>query len=229
MSLSSTPTTTMLWASWATVDASAPGLEAEAAHEAEPDAPRAVVALDDGDLREVAAGIRHRVVVDDRRLLDQLLRDHLVLDEPDHPRAAAAPRDREVAGRDRLHVHRPLHPLGHVRLRDVVDGAARLEHRFAARRTRGRRARRDRPGSRARSRRGDRGRARLPGSARRGRARPPARRPRRRPSAPSGSGDRSRRCPRGRGRPCRTPCAPGRTPARAAAGPRGSAPSTPRG
>ena len=39
------------------------------------------------------------------------------------------PGDREVAGRDRLHVHRPLHPLGHVRLGDVVDGTARLEHR----------------------------------------------------------------------------------------------------
>ena len=118
----------MLWASWATVEASAPELQAEAAHEAEPHAPGAVVALDDGDLREVATRIRYRVAVDDRRLLDELLRDDLVLDETDHPRSTSAPRDAEVAGRDRLHANRVLHPLGHVRLRDVLDGSARLEH-----------------------------------------------------------------------------------------------------
>ena len=40
-------------------------LEPEAADEAEPDAPRLEVALEDGDLREVASRIGDREAVDD--------------------------------------------------------------------------------------------------------------------------------------------------------------------
>ena len=57
MSSSSTPATTMLWASWATVEAIAPAAQAEAAHEPDADPAGAEVALDDGDLDQVAVGV----------------------------------------------------------------------------------------------------------------------------------------------------------------------------
>ena len=84
MSPSSAPTTTMLWASWAIVEAIAPCCEAEAAHEAEADAARGEVALDDRDLEEVARRVGHGEAVLDARLVLERLGDDLALDEADH-------------------------------------------------------------------------------------------------------------------------------------------------
>ena len=50
----------MLWASWATVEPTAPPLQAEAADEAEADAAGLEMALEDGDLREVARRVGDR-------------------------------------------------------------------------------------------------------------------------------------------------------------------------
>ena len=65
MSSSLMPTTTMLWASCATVEASAPGCSPEPLTKPSPMRPVAEVALDDGDLGEVARGVRDGVPVDD--------------------------------------------------------------------------------------------------------------------------------------------------------------------
>ena len=62
------PTTTRLWASWATDEASAPRLRPEPADEAEPDPAGGEVPLDDGDLGEVGIGVGDGVAVDDDRL-----------------------------------------------------------------------------------------------------------------------------------------------------------------
>ena len=72
-------------------------LEPEAADEAEPDAPGLEVALEDGDLREVARRIGDRDAVDGRELVLERRGDDLVGDEPDHPRPPAAPRHGERA------------------------------------------------------------------------------------------------------------------------------------
>ena len=64
-----TPTTTRLCASWATVEANAPAVQPEPAHEPEPDAAGAVVALDHGDLGQVARRVGDDVPVDDQRRL----------------------------------------------------------------------------------------------------------------------------------------------------------------
>ena len=78
----------MLCASCAIVEASAPRPQPEPAHEPEADPARAEVALDHGDLREVALRIGDDLAVDDRRLLH------------------AAPRSRSGRGRCRSRARR---------------------------------------------------------------------------------------------------------------------------
>ena len=78
-------------------------LEPEPADEAEADAPGLEVALEDGDLREVARGVGDR----ERRptvgeLVDERRGDDLARHEPDHARAAAGPGNpQEAASRSR--------------------------------------------------------------------------------------------------------------------------------
>ena len=64
-------------------------LQPEAAHEAEPHPAGAEMALDDGDLRQVALGVGHRLAGADARLLDERIGDDLAGHDPDHARAAA--------------------------------------------------------------------------------------------------------------------------------------------
>ena len=71
----------------------------EAAHEPEADPAGAEVALDDGDLREVALGVGDDLPVAQRRLLDERLGHDLVGDDADHahaPARRAAARSRSV-------------------------------------------------------------------------------------------------------------------------------------
>ena len=124
MSWSSMPTTTMLCASWAKVEASAPDCEIEPAHEPDGHPARAEVALDHGDLREAVPG--DRVAVLDERLLDERLGHDLVRDHADHARRPALPGDREVAGGDVADADGVLDPLGHLGPLDLADGRPRL-------------------------------------------------------------------------------------------------------
>ena len=93
------------------------------------------------------------------RLLDERLGDDLARDEPDHARAAAAPRDR---GRPRARARRRAPcaaPSRAPRRAGSRRPAARPSARARGRSARGRGAAAGRPGSRARSRRGARARA----------------------------------------------------------------------
>ena len=81
-----------------------PAPQAEAAHEARADAARRVVALDDGELREVARRVGDDAAARDRRRLVRLGGDELAGDDPHHAHVAAARRaevERRVAERAR--------------------------------------------------------------------------------------------------------------------------------
>ena len=127
--------------------------------------PVAEVALDDGDLREVALGVGDRVPVLDERLAHERLGHDLVRDEPDHAqRSPPLHGIAKSAGATRRDAHGLSHPLGHLDARDrprsggprfsTISGAKRLEV-----------GQDEQVGlsSRARSRRGGAGRARAPG------------------------------------------------------------------
>ena len=101
--------------------------EAEAADEAEPDPAGLEVALEDGDLGEVAGRVGDREPVPGRQLVDERRRDDLVGDEPDHARLAAAPRDRQVGRLEPADVDGALHPLRHDDRRDLADRPAALQ------------------------------------------------------------------------------------------------------
>ena len=68
MSSSETPTQTMLCASWATVEANAPRCSPKPRTKPDADLPGGVVALDDGDLGEVARRVGDDGAVAHRRL-----------------------------------------------------------------------------------------------------------------------------------------------------------------
>ena len=119
----------MLCASCATVERERAAAEPEAADEPDADPARAEVALDHGDLRQVALGVGDRLAVDDGRLLDERLGDDLVGDEPDHARLAAVPRDAEAVRADAAGCARVPHPVGHLgRAGSRPRGRPRLEH-----------------------------------------------------------------------------------------------------
>ena len=103
-------------------------LQAEAAYEAEPDAARAQVPLDDGDLGEVALGVRQRLSGPVRRRVHERVRQDLARHDPDHARVAARPRDAEHLGAERADPDRVPHPVGHLRLGDLCGRTAALEH-----------------------------------------------------------------------------------------------------
>ena len=229
MSASATPTTTRLCASWATVEAKAPRIQPEPAHEPEPHAPGAVVALDHRDLRQVARRVRDHVPVDHQRRLVQRVGDQLAGLDADHPHALGRARDAEG---DRDGAHR-VAQRGRRRVR-VGRLAPVLEHQRRAEVDRGRRAAPDRRRSRARSPRDRTACAPARRAARPSPARPPPPRPR-----PPRSGTSGRCAPRGRGSPargrrCRTRSSPARARAPSPAAragcarwrPRGSAPTS---
>jgi hypothetical protein len=82
------------------------------------------MALDHGDLGEVALRVGPRC----GDLLHERLGEDLARDEADHARAAALPLDPEVRRRHGPHTDALRHPLGHGRRRDLLHGAAPLEH-----------------------------------------------------------------------------------------------------
>ena len=85
ISSSSTPTHTMLWASCATVVANAPRCSPKPRTKPTPTRPVRVMALDDGDLRDVALrGRPSRSPCCDGRQLDRASRQHLPRDDVDH-------------------------------------------------------------------------------------------------------------------------------------------------
>ena len=91
-------------------------LQAEPAHEAEPDAARAEVPLDDRDLREVALGIGERLAGSVGGLVHERVGHDLARHDPDHARVAALPRDAEHLRAERADPHRVAHPVRHLRL-----------------------------------------------------------------------------------------------------------------
>ena len=151
------PTTTTLCASWATVDAIAPALQAEAADEAEPGAPRAQVPLDHRDLRQVAVAVGDRLARSPGRLVDERVGDDLAGHDPDHPSRAALPRDPEHLGPERADPHRVTHPVRHDRVRDLGDRPAALQDEVGDEAARGRAGPTGRRGTRGRPRRSSRG------------------------------------------------------------------------
>jgi len=126
--MSSIPTTTMLCASCATVDASAPRRSPNPAHEPEPDSSRAQVALHDSELRQVAFRVGERLTGALRRLLDEGIGDDLARHEPDHACVAAVPRDAELLGAERADPHGVPHPFRHLGERDLLYRTPVLEH-----------------------------------------------------------------------------------------------------
>ena len=144
---SSIPTTTMLCASCATVDASAPRCRPEAADE-----PDVRCGPFPGGARSPRSS-RGRCRVGDREAahrrrldLDRLGHD-LVGHEPDHPRLAAVPRDLEIRCAHRLVAHGVLDPFRDVRARNLLRPAARASASARARTAPGRAGATGRPGS----------------------------------------------------------------------------------
>ena len=132
MSASSTPTTTRLCASWATVEANAPARSPNPRTSPSPTRPVAVVALDHRDLGQVARRVGDHVAVLDPRLRLARAGDQLARVDVDHAhplrRAGDAERDRDRA--HRVAQRRRARAAGIRRL------AAVLEHGRDTRRTR---------------------------------------------------------------------------------------------
>ena len=99
--------------------------QAEAAHEPEADAARRVVALDDGDLREVALVVGHHLAAADTRREHEVLGQDLIAYEPDRADVAAVVGQREGVGRQRRDADAVAHPVrlgrGRERLGDAVS------------------------------------------------------------------------------------------------------------
>ena len=107
--------------------------EAEPAHEPEPDPPGAEVALDHGDLREVALRVG-----DDRRAPARRARSVTIWSRT-RPITRAAPPSAGSAkspARDGCDAHGLLHPLGHLGPRDLADGPPRLSTSSGTKRSR---------------------------------------------------------------------------------------------
>ena len=103
MSSSAIPTTTRLWASWATRGERA-ARQARAGDEAEPDPAGREVPFDDGDLGEAGLGVGDRPAVDDDGLANERLRHDLILDQPDRAdrlRSHGIAKSQAVTGRTR--------------------------------------------------------------------------------------------------------------------------------
>ena len=158
MSSSLTPTTTMLCASCATVEASAPLLQPEARARARARRGRCRGAARPRRSSQVALGVGEHPPAIDARLLDERLGDDLAGDDPDHARLPVAlPRDREVVRRRAGRMRTVCLTHSGTSGRSISPtGAARLQHRAPARSARGRAGRARRPGSRARARPGAR-------------------------------------------------------------------------
>ena len=149
-SLSFMPTTTRLWASWAT---STRGRRAARPALRRTSAPRsgAEVALDDRDLDEAASG--SRPLSRRRRLaLARSSRHDLVLDQARSPCRAAVRRDLEIGGGHRPHPHRMTHPARAPRRPHVLRRGGRASGRDRGRTARGPAGRAGPPDSPARPR-----------------------------------------------------------------------------
>ena len=139
-------------------------LQAEAAHEAEPDPAGAEVPLDHGDLREVARGVGDRLAGAHGRLLDERLRHDLARNEADHARLAARARGSGTSPARARRRAPCAAPSRAPRARGIsATGRPALSTTSGTNRSRSRQQRADRPGSRARPRRGATARARAPG------------------------------------------------------------------
>src|SRR6185436_16303504 len=102
-------------------------LEPEAAHEADSDPAGAEMALEDGQLGQVAGGVRDDQAVGDGRLLGEGLRDDLARNDADDPDLPAPGGDREALAVEAADPNGVPHPVRHVRPLDRFERAAMCE------------------------------------------------------------------------------------------------------
>src|SRR6476646_11129489 len=94
-------------------------LEPESADEPQPDSPRAEVALDHRDLREVPLRVGERLAGMWRDGLDERVGDDLAGNDPDHASLPSGPGNAELLRAEGADPHGMANPVRPLRMRDL--------------------------------------------------------------------------------------------------------------